>query len=484
MTKTEQEGEFIMAGSPYALGFSTLEAELRVDALPVRGETPVWLRGVLLRTGPAKFEIGDEKYNHWFDGLAMLHRFEFSDRRVGYANRFLRSRAYQEGIERGKIMRREFATDPHWTFFERVAAFFSPAFTDNCNVNIGKFDGDFVALTEVPPPIRFRPDTLETLGAYDYGDDLGGHVSIAHPHFDFQRMRQYSFVVEFGLESRYRLYSVAAGARRRTPLASIAVREPAYMHSFGMTERYLVLTEFPLVVNPIRLRFSGRPFIRNHRWKPERGVVFHVVDKETGRSVKTAQGPSLFGFHHVNAFERDGEIAVDVVTYPDAAIIERLRLDALRTVRREQTAIAGQLTRFWIDLGEKKDVRCETLCETSFDLPRIDYRSRSGRSYRYVYGVGAEFPDAFSNELVKIDLEKNQTVSWSEQGCYPGEPVFAPAPNALREDDGVVLSVVLDAERKSSFLLILDASSYAELARAEAPHHIPFGFHGDYFAKT
>jgi beta,beta-carotene 9',10'-dioxygenase len=45
----------------------------------------------------------------------------------------------------------------------------------------------------------------------------------------------------------------------------------------------------------------------------------------------------------------------------------------------------------------------------------------------------------------------------------------------------VVLSVVLDANAGRSFLVILDARSFEEIARAEAPHHIPFGFHGQFF---
>lgn len=469
-----------MSNSPYALGFSTLDAEVRLDALPVRGAIPSWLRGVLLRTGPAKFEIGDETYNHWFDGLAMLYRFAFADGRVGYANRFLHSRAYSEGTKQGKIVAREFATNPPLTLFERIADFLSPRFTDNCNVNTGKFDGDFVALTEIPPPLRFDPGTLETLGAYNYEDALGGHVTVAHPHFDFQRMRQYSYLLEFGRVSKYHLYSIAAGARSRARFATIAVKEPAYMHSFGMTKRYVVLSEFPLVVNPLALRFSGKPFIRNYRWEPERGLVFHVVEKETGRIVKTARGAPLFGFHHVNAFETGDELAIDVVCYPDPAIIDRLYLDRLRADRPE-TAIVGKLTRFWINLSGDKDVRHEALSDAAFDLPRIDYQGHCGRSYRYVYGVGADALGDFADRLIKLDLEKNQTASWSEEGCYPGEPVFARAPNALQEDDGVVLSVVLDARRKTSFLLVLEASSYAELARAEAPHPIPFGFHGNYF---
>jgi carotenoid cleavage dioxygenase-like enzyme len=58
--------------------------------------------------------------------------------------------------------------------------------------------------------------------------------------------------------------------------------------------------------------------------------------------------------------------------------------------------------------------------------------------------------------------------------------VFVAEPDAAEEDAGVLLSIVLDGERGSSFLLVLDARDLSELARAEVPHHIPFGFHGQF----
>jgi carotenoid cleavage dioxygenase-like enzyme len=58
------------------------------------------------------------------------------------------------------------------------------------------------------------------------------------------------------------------------------------------------------------------------------------------------------------------------------------------------------------------------------------------------------------------------------------------APDAREEDDGVVLSVVLDAIAQRSYLLVLDAGSFEELARAEAPQRIPFGFHGQFFGSA
>lgn len=76
-------------GRMFDLGFGTTEQEVSVDRLPVQGQIPAWLHGTLVRNGPGTFHVGRERYRHWFDGLAMLHRFSFQEGDVSYANRFL-----------------------------------------------------------------------------------------------------------------------------------------------------------------------------------------------------------------------------------------------------------------------------------------------------------------------------------------------------------------------------------------------------------
>jgi carotenoid cleavage dioxygenase-like enzyme len=469
-----------MNRSPYYLGFCTLDRETSLDDLPVRGTVPPWLTGTLVRTAPAKFEVGDRGYKHWFDGLAMLHKFAFTAGRVSYANRYLRSQSYLEAMATGRISRGEFATDPCRTLFQRVAAWFSPKLTDNCNVSVNKLVDEVVAYTETRMPIRFDLDTLNTLGGYAYDERIKGPVSTAHPHFDYVRGRHYTYLLEFGRSSKYRLVGIDQKTRQEVVVATIPAERPAYLHSFGMSKRYLVLAEFPLLVNPLRLKFSGQPFIRNYRWEPDRGVRFHVVEKETGRVARTARSRALFAFHHVNAFEDGDEVVVDLVAFPDSGVIDQFYLERLRSA--EPVTATGTLTRFRI--GSGGDAPAERLSEARIELPRINYRRCAGRCYRYVYGAGNEVPRDFIDNLVKLDLENKTTSSWYEEGCYPGEPVFVAKPEAVDEDDGIILSVVLDAKKLASFLLILDASSFRELARAEVSHHIPFGFHGNYFAAT
>jgi carotenoid cleavage dioxygenase-like enzyme len=248
-----------------------------------------------------------------------------------------------------------------------------------------------------------------------------------------------------------------------------------------MTEHYVVLAEFSLFFNPIGLALKLKPYIGNARWKPERGVRFFIIDRSNGSVVSTAQADAFFAFHHVNAFEQDGNVVVDISAYPDTAIIDRLFLNRLN--QPDGGAIpGGELRRYRIPL-RGSHAECEVLSDEAIDLPRINYRKHNGRDYRYTYGMSLrkDRPGDFLNQLVKADVRERTSKVWHQDGCYPGEPVFVGGPDARSEDDGVVLSVVLDSTRDNSFLLVLAADSFEELARAEVPHPIPFGLHGQFF---
>ena len=469
-----------MGNPAYAVGFETLAREIALDDIPVRGALPPLLSGTLVRVAPSKFEVGPDRYRHWFDGLAMLHRFGFGGGRVSYASAFLKSKSFDEAQAQGRISRPEFATDPCRSIFGRICSTFFPRRTDNANVNVARWGERYVALTETPLPIGFDRETLSTLGPLRLDPQLNGQISTAHPHFDFARRRLFSYQVKLGRTSRYLFFTADAGAPQGRLLGSVETDRPAYLHSFGMTERYLVLVEFPLVVSPLRLRFNdltGIPFIQNYRWRPERGTRIRIVDKNDGRLAAEAETDACFAFHHVNAFERDGEVVVDIVIHDDASVIDRFYLERVRNGPAEAT---GRLRRFRIPLGGGRAV-VEPLSDEPIELPRIHYRAHQGRAYRFVYGGGCRTPGNFFDQLLKFDWETSTTRTWFEEGCYPGEPVFVAAPGGTREDEGAILSVVLDSRSGRSFLLVLDAETFDERARAEVPHHIPFGFHGQFF---
>lgn len=478
METTLETAEQTVSRPVYAKGLQTLEAEIALDSLPVEGAIPEWLTGTLLRNGPAKFETDEQPLAHWFDGMAMLHRFSFAGGSVSYANRFLRGKAYEAAEREGKISYSEFATDPCRSIFRRAATLFRPRITDNCNVNLTRLGDEYVAMTETPLPVAFDPETLETLGV---AFEPPGIHATAHPHHDPGRGELVAYVTHFGPRSEYRVFAQRDRDTQRR-IASMRVARPAYMHSFALTERYAVLVAFPLVVNPLDLAFSGRPFIENYEWKPELGTRVLVFEREGGVLRGEYEAAPRFAFHHVNAFERGGELTIDMAAYDDATIVDSLYLERLRSAPPPPAALA-RLLRYRVDL-ERGGVSEELLCDEPLELPRIDYRERNGRPYRYVYGTGApDDGDVFLDRLVKIDVEGGAAIEWREPGAFPGEPVFVPAPDRNdSEDEGVLLSVVLDAGSSTSYLLVLDAGDLSELGRARVPHHIPFGFHGQYFS--
>jgi beta,beta-carotene 9',10'-dioxygenase len=465
------------AAATYTKGFESLEDEIVVDELPVNGELPGWLSGSLLRTGPAKFEAGERQFNHWFDGLAMLHRFTVGDGRVSYGNRFLEGRTERAVRREGRIAYPEFASDPCRTLFERVQTLFrgGPDFGDSANINVAKLGEHFLSMTEAPISVEFDPHTLKSAGV-PYMPP--GNLTTAHPHFDRRDGAMLNLAVKLGPRNEYRFYRVPAETLTPEVVARIPVKEPGYVHSFGLTEHWYVLAEFPWKVNPLRLALSGRPYAENYRWKPEQGTRFMLVNRLTGEIHKPLRTDACFAFHHINAYEDGDVLVIDATVYEDASIVDDLYLDRLRNNPPDQRT---ELRRFHVRPTDGT-VTYERLIDASIELAQINYAHYNERPYRYAWGVGTG--GDWIDRIIRADVVDRTWTEWHQPDCWPGEPVFVSSPGATDEDDGVLLSVVLDGQRNTSFLLVLDAATLSELARAQVPHHIPFSFHGRFAASV
>ena len=467
----------------FNLAFKSLRDETFLPRIDLEGKLPSWLTGTLLRNGPALFEIGEEKFNHWFDGLAMLHAFSFKGGRVSYRNRFLRSSQYWAWQKEDRIKYSELATDPVpdpcRQIFSGVATLPVLGRIPNANVSIEKLAGEFRAHTEIPIPVRFNPDFLNTLGIED-GAVMQGRLGTAHPHFDPLTRERFTYEVELVPPSGLRIV-VEKGARRRE-LAFIPQPMPGYLHSFGLTKRFVVIVSQPYNFNLAKFLGPDRgPIITNFEWHPEQPTRIILVDRQRGGVVRTVETDAFFAFHHINAYERNGKVIIDVCAHRDAGVIDALYLKKIRSGNRVPQA---KYRRYEVRLSNGK-LSQRDLIDAYIELPQKNYDRVNGRPYRYAYGVGLrKGSSGFIDQLVKADVRKGESTVWRESGVYPGEPVFVPRPGAKAEDDGVILSVVLDGARRRSGLLVLDARNMEEIARASVPHHIPFGFHGLYAKRN
>ncbi len=458
----------------------SLASEQDASRLRMTGRLPDWLRGTLLRNGPGLFESAGQEARHVFDGYALLQRFGFTDQGVSYRSRFLRSRIIKEALATGRPGVRQFGTAVGRSVIDIVRTLAAPRFPDNAGVNVARIGGRWMALTESPFPVAFDPRSLATLGAFEFPeDDLWGENTTAHPHHDQATGELINLTTKFsGRERFYEFYRLRGDSPRRESICRLPVREPAYVHSFGLSERHIILAEFPLVLDPLRLLLADCSYIGAFRWKPQLGTRFRVVERATGAVVADARCDAAFAFHHVAACEEDGQLTVDVAAYDDAAIIDSFYFD--RLAHSQARFPPSRLRRYRIDL------RGSTITSAELFPDAMEFVGVSAprRSWRHAYAVGSSNDERSGSfdRLLKADLASATVTAWTTEGSTFGEPVYVPEPGARSDDAGVVIALAHRDDDACDALVILDASRWCELARLELPGHVPYGFHGQFIA--
>lgn len=137
------------------------------------GSIPIWLSGSFLRNGPGIRKIGEDEYQHFFDGLALMQSFKIRDGKVTYQNRFLRSDSFVKNHKFERIIVSEFGTkghpDPCKSLYRRFmdTLFLENTFTDNDNVTFCPIGDSLYAVTDSPFIRRIDPLTLETYEKVD-----------------------------------------------------------------------------------------------------------------------------------------------------------------------------------------------------------------------------------------------------------------------------------------------------------------------------
>jgi torulene dioxygenase len=86
----------------------------------------------------------------------------------------------------------------------------------------------------------------------------------------------------------------------------------------------------------------------------------------------------------------------------------------------------------------------------------------------FSYGVHVVKPGHFADSLIKVNTKTKEIKIWEPKTDHmPSEPIYIPRPSSIAEDDGVLVTVALDAERRLSSLIVIDAQNMVELARAQ-----------------
>ncbi len=455
-----------------ALGVSEplhLEHDYRVR--DTSGELPAGLRGVLYRNGPGRWEdYRHRPLRHLFDGDGMVSRFAIGANGVDYRNRYVRTRHY-----RAKGSTRHLGTPAPGG---RLANLVSPVPPNLANTNVVRHAGKLWALWEGGPPHELDPTTLRTRGPNRFGGRLRwvGSYS-AHPNVCPATGEMFNFGVELFPYPHLRVYATAVTGRLRHQ-HSVRLPYPAMVHDFAITERHLVFLISPIVPDVLPLLTARTTIGEALRYRPEKGSVVILIDRN-GSGSRTIETDAVLQFHLSNAHERGGDVVIDAITYSDGEI-----LSGIADFRSQSLAGApSEFTRFTVS---PRQVRREVISDTVCEFPR-HHPGREGREHRFSYVASRHRLTTLYDGITRIDLETGHECTHLAQG--PGnsycEPVFAPDPDGSGEDDGWLLTVEYEAALHRSRLVVFDARDLSAGPRftAALTHHIPQGFHGNFYPE-
>jgi beta,beta-carotene 9',10'-dioxygenase len=467
-----------------ALSMSALIARVvpEHDEVPVtlRGRLPEWLRGTLVRTAAASFHEGSYRAEHLFDALAALYAFDLrDDGTVLYRQQMLDSEMRRR-VRAGSMDTPGFYSRMQRPLFKRLLSPV-PRSNDNTNVNVLPFGASLVAMTETTVQHEIDPSTLRSKGPVRYDDEHRGKLfMLAHPRFDRARNRVINVATMLSRKSGLLIYEHAPEERRRHVIAELPLAHVPYQHSFGLTSRQVVLFAGPLSVEPWRLLWSERGYIRHFRFRPEQGSRIYRIDRASGE-VQTHQAPSLFVFHVINAFEREGATVLDVLAYDDTSVIETLTLSALE---RSWPEFNGRPLRVTMYDG-REQAQVEQLSEQLFEFPTLDEHASEGRPYESTWGAcGRPREHGYEGAIVRLDVERGAVARFSEPDYVFGEPLFIRNPRASRAGEGVLLSVASHAATAGGALVVLDAQTLDVLAWGDVAALVPLSFHGCFLTRT
>lgn len=246
-------------------------------------------------------------------------------------------------------------------------------------------------------------------------------------------------------------------------------------HDMAITERYSILMDLPLVVDPESAK-QGRHALLFLNDTPARFGV--LARYGAGTEVRWFDAEPCYIYHTVNAYEDGDEIVMDVcrfrppgpapvpLTGPLASILNYLRLDAF-LYRYRFNLVTGETTETPLD-------------ERNTEFPMID-AALIGRRNRYTYNVSInnDFTMYFDG-IVKYDMERGTDERYEfGPGRFGSEAPFSPRPGGTAEDDGYLMSFVYDAAADRSELVILDAAAPSDgpVGRVLLPQRVPNGFH-------
>jgi carotenoid cleavage dioxygenase-like enzyme len=480
------------------------EQDVELVRSAIEGEIPAELvGGVYALNGPGRVSLGG-RTAHPFDGHGLVRSFALrGPHAVRFQSRYVKTDAFlaESAAERLLYSGIGSAVAPRSLWPHHVLRnLLSRRVKNVANTTIFKWAGRLLAGWEGGLPHALDARELTTLGLETFAGALSGSRCLAHAKVDHGRRRLLTLSITMGPRTKLVFREIDEAGK------AVSTREhklsgSVLLHDFAFTRSYYVFVDAPMRVSFWRLAAAAVGLgdlisVLSPRLDRPAHVVLVPRDPTRGEARRIPLAEPFFVVHYANAFERDdGSVVLDAAAAANLAIDREfgfrssdLPLDPSHHGSDVSPDLDACLVRVELDPASGR-ARLRRAPSFGVEFPRV-HPDREGVETAHISAAGGRSMPAqpLFDSLLHCDLSGGEPREsrWTPgNGCFVGEPVYAPRPGSTAECDGFVLVVVYDVDGARSELCILRAEAVERgpVARLRLPFLLPYGFHGSWIAR-
>ncbi len=462
---------------PYLNGaWSPLHEEATVERLPViSGAIPADIDGIYIRNteNPVHQALG--RY-HPFDGDGMLHQVSFSGGQASYRNRFIRTRGFEAEQEAGQSLWGGLADGPGVSTRPGFGAHGRLKDASSTDVIVHRSQA-LTTFYQCGEAYALDAETLEQEGIAPWVP-LDG-IS-AHPKVDLETGELLFF--NYSKHAPFMHYGVVSPAGKLVHYVPVPLPGPRLPHDMAFTKNWSILCDFPLFWDPELLKRD----IHVVRQYPLPSRFALIPRHGTPDQIRWFEAAPTYVLHFLNAWEDGDEVIMDGYFQhnPMPAPIENADGYGHLMAYVDQQSFRPTLHRWRFNLATGKTSE-EALDDRILEFGTINQRM-SCHPYRYAYSTSTKPGWFLFNGIVKHDLQTGE--SWTlnlPDGVYASETPFAPRINATSEDDGYLVSFLINENAGTSECVLIDAKDIeaGTICRLALPHKISSGTHAHWVER-
>lgn len=441
--------------------------EGRFDDLPVIGTLPPELAGAwhTMSSNPQFTPMMPERY-HWFDGDGMVCALTIADGRASVATRWVESEGLQAERRAGKALYGPFV----WGGAASTPPAEGPAMKLVANTTAMMFADRLFVFSEQGLPHVLDPETMDTLGLFDFGE-IQGPIT-AHGKIDPDN----GDLLFFGAVGPQLIWYRADRNAKLLEKQVIPTGHFYSVHDFAVTPDYAIFFTGPTIVDIAGLQRGGPGLI----WEDGLPATIWLLERSTGKVTSIVMPEPFAVTHFLNAWHEGEEIVVHASRTPQWA---PSRADLEKPLKPEYFYPAFPWE--WRINPRTGTVKDRQISPVNSEFARHDPRC-VGKPVRYGYyaatNTGKFGENWLFDRIMKLDAISGEAVFSQPEGLTaPSETVFAPRPGGTAEDDGWTLTLWWNQAEDRTELVVEHAQAFGTpVARVPLPFRVPLGFHGSW----